>query len=195
MGKYIYSHSLKQGTFCVYPTRPDFPFNEVKQVHGINCSYPSKEIVEADALIQNVHLNEPMLIKTADCLPIVFEGEEEVVFLHAGWRGLALGILDIEEIKKIKPLSCFIGPAIGPCCFEVGDDFNKVFSDVTLTKRDDKYFVDLIDYSFKKIKDNFPDIEISHSGICTMCNELFHSYRRNKTIHRNFNVYFSKDCK
>lgn len=195
MEKHIYSRSLKRGVFTVYPLPPEFPYHEVKQVHGIYCTYPTKNLVEADALIQSLDLDVPMLIKTADCLPIVFEGREEVVFLHAGWRGLAAGILNIDEIQKINPISCFIGPAIGPCCFEVTPDFNDAFAKIKLLKKDNLYYADLIDFSLKQIQQSFPAIEVSHSGICTMCTEEFHSYRRNKTTQRNFNVYFSKDCK
>ncbi|MFA5583904.1 MAG: polyphenol oxidase family protein [Bacteriovoracaceae bacterium] len=193
MENVIYSHSLPKGIFKVFHTRPDFHFHEVKQVHGINCSYPSSTMVEADGIIQDSKDPTPLLIKTADCLPIIFEGLTENVFLHAGWRGLALGILDIPELKKIKPQTCFIGPCILSCCFEVGQDFNDLFPEVTLIKKDDKFFADLISFAKEKILDLFPEIHISKAGICTMCNEDFHSFRRNKTTHRNFNVYFSKD--
>lgn len=189
----LYSYSLSKGHFKVYSSKPDFAFHEVKQVHGIKCAYPNPSITEADALIQASTDLTPMLIKTADCLPIIFEGAEENIFLHAGWRGLALGILDIPEIKKIKPLSCFIGPAIHACCFEVGSDFKELFTEATIIEREDKFYADLIAFSKKRINTIFPDIQVHDSGICTMCNELFHSYRRNKTTHRNFNVYFSKD--
>lgn len=195
MENHVFTQALSHGRFEVYSARPLFPFHEVKQVHGIHCSYPTSPVTEADALIQKVSDPTPMLIKTADCLPIVFEGEEENVFLHAGWRGLALGILEINEIKKIRPTTCFIGPAIHSCCFEVGSDFQEVFPAVPLIKRDDKFFADLIGFTKKKLSELFPQLDIRESGICTMCSEPFHSYRRNKTPHRNFNVYFSKDSK
>lgn len=193
MDNALYSYTLSKGYFKVYSSRPDFAFHEVKQVHGIQCVYPQPTITEADALIQVSTDPTPMLIKTADCLPIIFEGVEENIFLHAGWRGLALGILEIPEIKKVKPQSCFIGPAIHSCCFEVGSDFKELFPQAPLISRHDKFYADLINFSIEKITTLFPDIQINDSGICTMCNELFHSYRRNKTTHRNFNVYFSKD--
>lgn len=195
MENVIFTQALTKGHYRVYSSRPLFSFHEVKQVHGIHCSYPTKTITEADGLIQEASDSTPMLIKTADCLPIVLEGESENIILHAGWRGLALGILDIEEIKKIKPISCFIGPAIHSCCFEVGSDFQEVFPQLSLISRDDKFFADLIGFTKKRLSETFPKLIIEESGICTMCSELFHSYRRNKTPHRNFNVYFSKDSK
>ena len=151
----IYTHALTSGHFKVYSSRPDFIFHEVKQVHGIQCSYPTNTITEADALIQTATDLTPMLIKTADCLPIFFEGEKENVFLHAGWRGLASGILDIPELKQIKPRTVFIGPAIHSCCFEVGSDFNKVFSQVLLIQRGDQFFADLITFAKGRLQENF----------------------------------------
>lgn len=192
MEKLLYTQTLNKGQFRVYASRPDFKFHEVKQVHGIDCSYPSPDIVEADGLIQSAIDSTPMLIKTADCLPIIFEGHEENLFLHAGWRGLALGILDISQIKKIKPEACFIGPAINACCFEVGNDFHELFPELPLIERGNKFYADLISYSKNKIKEIFPQIRIEEAGLCTMCNENFHSYRRDKSSHRNFNVYFPK---
>jgi copper oxidase (laccase) domain-containing protein len=193
MNNFIYSQKLTHGEFRVYPERPDFLFHEVKQVHGIDCSYPTGKITEADALINNYKDSTALAIKTADCLPVVFEGEKEVVFLHAGWRGLALGILNIEQIKNIKPVKAFIGPAIHQCCFEVGADFNNLFPEIKVSSKSGKNYADLIGFSLDKIKTIFPDISVEEAGICTMCNQLFHSYRRDKTIKRNYNLYFSKD--
>lgn len=193
MNNYIYSHKLTHGEFRVYPSRPDFSFHEVKQVHGIDCSYPTEKITEADALINSYADSTALVIKTADCLPIVFEGEKEVVFLHAGWRGLALGILNIEQIKNIKPVKAFIGPAIHSCCFEVGADFNNLFPEISISSKNEKSYADLIGFSISKIKTIFPNISVEESGICTMCNHLFHSYRRDKTLKRNYNLYLSKD--
>ncbi len=193
MNNFIYSQKLTHGEFRVYPDRPEFSFHEVKQVHGIACSYPTEKITEADALISSYADSTPLAIKTADCLPIVFEGEKEVVFLHAGWRGLALGILAIEQIRNIKPVKAFIGPAIHQCCFEVGADFNNLFPEISVSLKDEKSYADLIGFSISKIKTIFPNISVEESGICTMCNHLFHSYRRDKTLKRNYNLYFSKD--
>lgn len=193
MSHFIYSQQLSHGEFRVYLDRPDFSFHEVKQVHGVDCSYPTEKISEADAIINGYSDKTALAIKTADCLPIVFEGREEVVFLHAGWRGLALGILEIEQVKRIQPIRAFIGPAIHQCCFEVGNDFNNLFPEVSISSLNGKSYANLIGFSINKIKTIFPNIQVTESGICTMCNHLFHSYRRDKTIKRNYNLYLSKD--
>ena len=193
MSNFIYSQKLSHGEFRVYLERPTFAFHEVKQVHGLACALPSDSLQEADALISDYADQTPLAIKTADCLPIVLEGADEVVSLHAGWKGLALGILEIEEIKKIRPTKAFIGPAIHQCCFEVSADFPDLFPGVSISSSHGNYYADLIGFAGHKIKTLFPEIDVEDSGICTMCNEQFHSYRRNKTLKRNYNHYFPKD--
>ncbi len=78
---------------------------------------------DADALV----LREGRLaavIATADCVPIMITGQTMAVAVHAGWRGLAAGIIAraAEEIADQMPLRAWIGPSIGPCCYEVGED-------------------------------------------------------------------------
>ena len=71
-------------------------------------------------------------VLTADCLPIVLAADTGgvVAVVHAGWRGLAGGI--IEATLAAMPsvgggVRAWFGPAIGPCCYEVGSDFRDVF--------------------------------------------------------------------
>ena len=68
----------------------------------------------------------PLLAMTADCLPIVLvrtHGTRAVAVLHVGWKGLLAGIVD-EGVKAIGrgAIAAAIGPAIGPCCYEVGEE-------------------------------------------------------------------------
>jgi YfiH family protein len=68
----------------------------------------------------------PLLVMTADCLPIVLvrtEGTPVLAVLHAGWKGLLGGIV-AAGVKAIGGgvLSAAIGPSIGPCCYEVGEE-------------------------------------------------------------------------
>ena len=67
-----------------------------------------------------------MLLITADCLPIAIArtgGQPGVAILHAGWRGLLAGIV-AAGVRALGtgPLAAAIGPAIGPCCYEVGEE-------------------------------------------------------------------------
>jgi purine-nucleoside/S-methyl-5'-thioadenosine phosphorylase / adenosine deaminase len=68
----------------------------------------------------------PLLALSADCLPIVVartDGARAVAVLHAGWKGLLDGIVQ-TGVKALGggALAAAIGPAIGPCCYEVGED-------------------------------------------------------------------------
>jgi YfiH family protein len=64
-------------------------------------------------------------VVTADCVPLLLGGEDEIASVHAGWRGIAAGIVDRALAHLLTPataLTAWLGPAIGPCCYEVGDD-------------------------------------------------------------------------
>ncbi|HEX4677988.1 MAG TPA: polyphenol oxidase family protein [Gaiellaceae bacterium] len=82
----------------------------------------------------------PLLAMSADCLPIAIvraEGPRALAVLHAGWRGLAEGVVS-EGVKALRvdstqSLAAVIGPAIGPCCYEVGPEVSALFdSDLTV---------------------------------------------------------------
>jgi YfiH family protein len=76
-------------------------------------------------------LHVPLLAMSADCLPIAIvrtEGPRALAVLHAGWRGLSEGVV-AEGVKAlgVGPLAAVIGPAIGPCCYEVGPEVSGLF--------------------------------------------------------------------
>jgi YfiH family protein len=64
-------------------------------------------------------------VATADCVPVLLGGGGVAAAIHAGWRGIAAGILGatISALPAAPgELTAWIGPAIGPCCYEVGED-------------------------------------------------------------------------
>ena len=75
----------------------------------------------------------PLLAMSADCLPIVItrsEGPRAIAVLHAGWRGLSEGVISAGvQALGDGPLTAMIGPAIGPCCYEVGPEVSELFDD------------------------------------------------------------------
>lgn len=105
--------------------------NQTHSTHVINSTEWQQDI-EADAMISTIH-NHICTIMTADCLPILLCNTQGdiIAALHAGWRGLAAGILE-NTINKFgdepKNLMVWLGPAIGPTQFEVGEDVYKVFT-------------------------------------------------------------------
>jgi YfiH family protein len=68
----------------------------------------------------------PILAMSADCLPIAVArtGRPAVAVLHAGWRGLLAGIVaaGVEALGPEASLAAAVGPGIGPCCYEVGEE-------------------------------------------------------------------------
>ena len=75
----------------------------------------------------------PMLAMSADCLPIPIartEGARALSLLHAGWRGLSEGVVAAGVAALGDgPKAAVVGPAIGPCCYEVGPEVSSLFDD------------------------------------------------------------------
>lgn len=66
-----------------------------------------------------------LAVAAADCVPVVVAGPGRLAAIHAGWRGIADGVVAraVELLGgEASELAAWIGPAIGPCCYEVGDD-------------------------------------------------------------------------
>jgi len=186
-----YSRSLQHGTFQTWSVKPDMEFFHAKQIHGVDIVSTETLPCDADGLFVSWDdFKKPLAIKTADCMPIVIEGHKGVVFLHAGWRGLADGILKRAEIKMIEPERAFIGPCIHSCCFEVSKDFKNNFPGSPHFKEHElKFSFDLVAQAKDDLFKQFPNIKTEDALMCTACDHKFHSYRRNKTPDRNWNIY------
>jgi YfiH family protein len=80
---------------------------------------------------------QPMLAMSADCLPIAIartEGSRGLAVLHAGWRGLAEGVVASGVAALgLGAKAAIVGPAIGPCCYDVGEEVSSLF-DADLTR-------------------------------------------------------------
>ena len=169
----------------------------IKQVHSNMVFLLNDESTEVkgrvgDAIVTTMR-NLGVGIYTADCVPLLLVDEEAkvVAAVHAGWRGTLSGIVNmtIKSIEKdfgILPsnISAAIGPSIGMCCYEVGEEvavqfMNKYdeWSELLYKKNDSKYFLDLRMANVKNLLDaGVANFEVM--DICTMCNRDFHSYRR-----------------
>ena len=116
----------------------------LKQTHSTVVSTPetrrtkSGDVIDADASVTNI-ANEVLVIMTADCLPALFTNSKGTVVgaAHAGWRGLCDGVLEntVAEMLRLSKessasdLLVWLGPAIGPESFEVGEDVVRTFRD------------------------------------------------------------------
>ena len=101
------------------------------QVHGVDVLELDEcrrrgERVPCDGLVVRSSRDRGLaaLMLSGDCLTIVLMGEETCSLIHAGWRGLVDGIVEqgVEAMGEDAPRWVFFAPAIGPCCYEVGDE-------------------------------------------------------------------------
>lgn len=129
------------------------------------------------------------LVFVADCLPVALAGPGGVAMLHCGWRGLATGIVTAGA-EAIGATHAAIGPGIGPCCYEVGDEVLAAFSGLgdgiavdgpkSLPGEDGstRRHLDLPEVARRLLVEAGVE-EIETTGLCTSCEpELFYSHRR-----------------
>jgi YfiH family protein len=105
----------------------------LRQVHGRHCVDAAvvEPGAEADASYTR-RRGVVCAVLTADCLPLLLcdQGATVVAVAHAGWRGLAAGVIEATVAAMGEPgehLMAWLGPAIGPTAFEVGDEVRKAF--------------------------------------------------------------------
>ena len=145
---------------------------------------------DGDALVENT---PGMLVgvKTADCIPILIVDPRRraVAAVHAGWRGAArkIAVETVEEMQRKfssrpEDLHAAIGPGIGPCCYEVGPDVVAQFEHYAqVGVLAHPIHLDLAQINGKQlIGCGVSAGQIYTAGICTMCNQEFHSYRRDR---------------
>jgi YfiH family protein len=144
----------------------------------------------ADALYTKSH-RVPLGVLAADCLPIVMASGREGVLavVHAGWRGLAEGLLGASAglFQDRAAVHVSIGPAIGPCHYEVGEDVALAVSAGTeagaVTKRGNgKMALDLVATARAELKAHGIR-RVEDTGLCTACEQArFFSHRRDDVI-------------
>ncbi|HKQ17049.1 MAG TPA: polyphenol oxidase family protein [Solirubrobacterales bacterium] len=115
------------------------------------------------------------LVFVADCLPIALAGPDGLAMLHCGWRGLAGGIVG-SGAAAIEAEAAAIGPGIGPCCYEVGEEVLAAFAPLGPGVSDGR-MLDLKEVA-RRLLERAGVTAIEDSGICTRCEgETFFSHR------------------
>lgn len=154
----------------------------VSQVHGtavVHAATPGP-LGEADA-VYTTRPALPVAIATADCVPIILEGNGLAAVVHAGWRGASTGVLQATVARLAESgLSverAAIGPSIGPCCYEVGEEVAERFEGHVSRTTWGTMSIDLGAY-LESILDPLP---VWRSQRCTYTDEELHSYRKNRT--------------
>ncbi len=198
-------------------------FGRLQQVHGADAvTYKKGEAAPGGAMPRAdiVLTDNPAVavaVQTADCLPMLIadRGTGAVAAAHAGWRGLAAGVpavavnrLSTDFGSRAEDLVVAVGPAIGACCYEVGEDVRAQFADAGFTpaqlgrwfgrepaalspanppmaslsavRRQGHWFFDAWSCVRDQLKDaGVPGAQVSVADLCTASHDAaFCSYRR-----------------
>ena len=180
-----------------------------QQVHGAASAiaeYPGQNCGEVDALITGSP-RLPVGVYTADCVPILLARRDgkKVAAVHAGWRGTRARILGalLSSLKAngehLSDWVAAVGPAIGPCCYEVSQeiasDFEREFKLKGAVIRERYLDLPFIN-SQELLQNGVGDVDLIRA--CTRCSglpdrPLFHSYRREGAAYREYSVIMIED--
>lgn len=165
----------------------------LKQVHGVEVvrceGVAADDEPVADAAVASTPGNV-LAILTADCLPVVFASAagDEVGAAHAGWRGLAGGVLEATVAAMRTPadrLIAWLGPAAGPQAYEIGEEVFRAFVDrdaaaaaAFVATRPGHWRVDL--YALARLRLARAGVpRVFGGGLCTISDpQRFFSHRR-----------------
>ena len=166
---------------------------ESSQVHGARvlrtdgAAALATRAEEADALVTSTP-GDAVAVRVADCVPVLLAapGRAVVAAVHAGWRGVTQRVIAaaVEAMgARGQGLIAAVGPCIGPCCFEVGEEVAAEIAGassaaVVLRAGDGRPRVDLRAAVAAQLED-VGARAVEHVGGCTRCEGgRFHSYRR-----------------
>lgn len=175
----------------------------LKQIHspsGLVCTEEDIPHVrsfqdEGDFLITHVQ-SIGLGVMTADCLPVVLYDSRNhaVAIVHAGWRGSAQGVVlrALEAMQQqydtdLENMQVFFGPSAKICCYQVDEDLMAHFDNYpyavnTFHWHGEELFFDLPGFNKLQLESAGVKKEAFHFGysICTICDDKFYSYRRQK---------------
>jgi purine-nucleoside/S-methyl-5'-thioadenosine phosphorylase / adenosine deaminase len=151
-----------------------------RQVHGTALAFHDEPTGETPQVDGHVVRRPGIagLVFAADCLPVAVAGPGGVAMLHCGWRGLAAGIV-ARGASAVGATDAAIGPGIGACCYEVGDEVMLAFADLgdgVVAGR----MLDLAEVARRQLRQAGVE-QIESAGLCTSCEaERFFSHRRDR---------------
>jgi len=169
----------------------------MKQVHGTRVldAADASDAQPADAAFSR-RAGTVCAVQIADCLPVLLcdRAGSAVALAHAGWRGLSAGVVElaVERMRLAPPeLIAYLGPAIGPGAFEVGDEVREAFVRVDpraeqafVRHRADKWLADLFTLARQRLARAGVQA-VYGGGLCTVSDpRRFYSYRRDRTTGR-----------
>ncbi len=159
------------------------------QVHIVSPGAPLTRVPAADGAVTS-RPDVVLLIRTADCVPILLSDPAAGVIgvIHAGWRGALAGVVPrtLEAMVSLgaspSSIRAAIGPAIGPCCFEVGEEVAAPFarlSPALVKGQGPAWRLDLPAATARFLRScGVPGEGISTVAVCTRCRtDSFYSHR------------------
>ncbi len=168
----------------------------VKQVHGtavIDAARATPD-AEADGVVTQ-DIGPVCAVMTADCLPVLLSDRtgKSVGIAHAGWRGLAGGVVEnVVQAMGVPPrdLIAYLGPGIGARRYEVGENVRRAFVDTDpaaagsfVPRQNGRYLVDL--YGLARQRLAAAGVAAVYGGeFCTASEGRFFSFRRDRTTGR-----------
>lgn len=165
----------------------------VRQVHGRRvcvvdaATNPDLPPVEADG-VATATRGVAAMVLAADCLPVTIAGGGAVAAVHAGWKGLAAGVVaaGVQTVRDLGaasgPIAAAIGPGASGCCYEVSDEIHERFADLGLDHRSGQN-LDLKAIARAQLAEAGVE-EIHTLPWCTICaqRDLFFSHRRDHGV-------------
>jgi YfiH family protein len=140
---------------------------------------PGAELEKVDGHVTGVP-GLGLLVLVADCLPVALIAPGRAAMLHCGWRPLAAGIVEKALAGFEEPPAAAIGPGIGRCCYEVGEEVLAEFADLEGVA--DGRMLDLRMVVRRKLE-AAGVVQIEDVDLCTSCQEdLFFSHRRDNGV-------------
>ncbi len=184
-GQHFFMHQV-HGTVCLDLDNAQLR-NELLAANLQGRPYPEK--LQSDALSFSENLGGTpnlYIVRTADCIPALLRCGDKFAVIHAGWRGVVSNIIGlvIERLSLQSSggkIELILGPSAGKDLYEVSSDViealnNPVYRPATLGK----YFLDVRSTVAQQIMQDFPQVTIYQSDICTISDQSFYSYRRDQ---------------
>lgn len=161
--------------------------NQTHSTVVTDASEPTEQVIDADGLF-TAEAGVVCSAMTADCLPVLLTNIKgtQVAAVHAGWRGLANGIVENAVAKFDGEVMAWVGPAIGQAAFEVGQDVVDAFTSVipeaqqafTAKSEPEKWLADMNMLVTQRLNSVGVD-QVYYSNLCTFEDaNRFYSYRR-----------------
>jgi hypothetical protein len=154
-----------------------------RQHHTANVHRAVPGTVEVGDALWTDEPGLPLLALTADCVPVAIVAagaSPAIAVVHAGWRGLAAGVVEAAAAALPEgPKAAAVGPSIGPCCYEVGDEVAARFDpDLTQGRMLDLWTA--AEHSLRRAG----VATVERLDLCTRCrHERFFSHRASGGVH------------